>query len=131
VVAAAVVSGTIAAWPSGQSGARFRLDSLSGRPIGNVVVRPADAGNDSLTLVAWDLPSDDGEPYLLWAAVPGAQVTTVGRFMVNMSGSCKVEFNIPGGRSWAHFWVTRPGRPRSVIATTPPQVKVTAAPVQR
>jgi hypothetical protein len=38
--------------------------------------------------------------------------------MVDPRGACVARFNLPGGRSWARFWVTPPGQPDAVVATT-------------
>jgi hypothetical protein len=56
--------------------------------------------------------------YVLWAGGGDQRAITVGRFMVDPRGACRARFNLPGGRSWARFWVTPPGQPESVVATT-------------
>ena len=97
---------------------QFTLRTAEGQAIGHAIISRSDAENTSLTLVARDLPASRGSVYLLWASRDGHGATTIGRFMVNAAGTCRARFNLPGGRNWARFWVTPPGRPRAVIATT-------------
>jgi hypothetical protein len=97
---------------------QFTLRSAAGQPIGRAILNRADAENTSLTLVARGLPSRRGDVYLLWAGGRGRRATAVGRFMVDPHGACRARFNLPGGRRWARFWVTPPGQPSAVVATT-------------
>lgn len=94
------------------------LRTASGQPIGQAILNRSDAENTSLTLVARGLPADRGDMYLLWAGGSGGRATSVGRFMVDPSGACRARFNLPGGRSWARFWVTPTGQPNAVVAST-------------
>jgi hypothetical protein len=71
-----------------------------------------------LTLVARGVPARGGATFVLWAGDSGRRRLAVGRFMVAPGGACRARFNLPGGRSWARFWVTPPGRPNAVVATT-------------
>lgn len=96
----------------------FTLRTAAGQTIGQAVLARADAENMSLSLVARGLPSRRQGVYLLWARGADTPATTVGRFMVDPSGACHARFNLPGGHSWARFWVTPPGHPESVVATT-------------
>jgi len=97
---------------------QFTLRTGAGRPIGQALLDRSDAENTSLTLVARGLPARGGDTYLLWAGGGGHRATSVGRFMVDPRGACRARFNLPGGRGWARFWVTPPGRPRAVVAST-------------
>lgn len=96
---------------------QFTLRTAAGQPIGRAVLARADAENTSLSLVARGLPARSGDVYVLWAGGDGRPATKVGRFMVDPSGACRARFNLPG-RSWTRFWVTPPGRPDAVVATT-------------
>lgn len=104
--------------PHHPSPRQFTLRTAAGRPIGHAILNRSDAENTSLTLVARGLPARRGDVYVLWAGGSGHGATTVGRFMVDPKGACRARFNLPGGRSWARFWVTPPGQPNAVVATT-------------
>lgn len=97
---------------------QFTLRTASGQTIGRAILNRSDAENTSLTLVARDLPVRRGNMFVLWAAGGGHGATTVGRFMVDPRGDCRARFNLPGGHSWARFWVTAPGQPSAVVAGT-------------
>jgi hypothetical protein len=119
LVAAAVAALLIVVFLPRHTGARqLTLRTAAGRPIGHAILKRSDADNTSLTLVARGLPSRAGDVYVLWAGGSGRAATTVGRFMVDPKGACRARFNLPGGRSWARFWVTPPGRPNTVVAAT-------------
>jgi len=118
LVAVAAVALLVLSVPHGHSSGQFTFRTASGQPIGEAVLTRADAENGSLSLVARGLAAHPGGTYVLWAASDGGAATTVGRFMVDASGSCRARFNLPGKRSWARFWVTLQGKPRTVIATT-------------
>jgi hypothetical protein len=96
---------------------QLTLRTASGQPIGRAILDRSDAENTSLTLVARGLPAHRGDTYVLWAG-SGGRATAVGRFMVDPSGACRARFNLAGGRHWARFWVTPPGQPQTVVATT-------------
>jgi hypothetical protein len=97
---------------------QLTLRTAAGQEIGRATLKSSDAENTSLTLVARGLPVRRGDMYVLWAGGGDHRAITVGRFMVDPRGACRARFNLPGGRSWARFWVTPPGRPESVVATT-------------
>ena len=97
---------------------QFTLRTAAGKPIGRATLNPSDAENISLTLVARALPAHGGDILVLWAGGRGHGATTIGRFMVTQKGACRARFNLPGGRSWARFWVTPPGEPNAVVAST-------------
>ena len=120
LVAAAVAALLVVLFLPHHAGVRqFTLRTAAGQPIGHAILNRSDAENTSLTLVARGLPADRrGDMFVLWAEGSGHAATTVGRFMVDPSGACRARFNLPGGRSWARFWVTPPGRPDAVVATT-------------
>ena len=118
LVAVAAVALLVLLFPHSHGLRQFTLRTAAGQPIGRAVLAPADAENTSLSLVARGLPTRRGSVYLLWASSGGKQATTVGRFMVDPNGACRARFNLPGGRSWVRFWVTRPGDPASVVAST-------------
>jgi hypothetical protein len=96
----------------------FTLRTATGQPIGHARLNRTDAENTSLTLVARGLPSHAGDTFVLWAGGKNGRRVPIGRFMVNPKGACRARFNVPGRRSWARFWVTPPGRPNAVVATT-------------
>jgi hypothetical protein len=68
--------------------------------------------------VARGLPTRGGDVYVLWAGGDSQLVARVGRFMVDRTGACRARFNLPGDRRWARIWVTPPGQPDTVVATT-------------
>jgi hypothetical protein len=119
LVAAAVAALLVVLFLPQHSGrSQFTLRTAAGRAIGRAVLNRSDAENTSLTLVARGLPARRGNVYVLWAAGRGERAMTVGRFMVDPRGACRARFNLPGGRSWAHFWVTPPREPNAVVAST-------------
>ena len=118
LVAVAAVALLVLLFPHSHGLRQFTLRTAAGQPIGRAVLVRADAENTSLSLVARGLPTRRGSVYLLWASSGGTQATTVGRFMVDPNGACRARFNLPGGRSWVRFWVTPPGDPASVVAST-------------
>jgi hypothetical protein len=97
---------------------RLTLRSAAGKPIGRATLNRSDADNTSLTLVARGLPAHGGGVFVLWASGRGRGGTAIGRFMLSAKGACRARFNLPGGRGWARFWVTPPGQPNSIVATT-------------
>jgi hypothetical protein len=97
---------------------QFTLRSAAGQPIGRATLNRADGENTSLTLVARGMPGHRGDLYVVWAVGGGGRAMTIGRFMVDPKGACRARFNLPGGRSWARFWVSPPGQPKAVVATT-------------
>jgi hypothetical protein len=97
---------------------QFTLRTAAGQPIGRAILNRSDAENTSLTLVARGLPAHRRDTYVLWAGGTDGRKTTVGRFMVDPTGACRARFNLPGGHRWARFWVTPPGQPHAVVATT-------------
>ena len=119
LVAAAVAALLVVLFLPQHSGrSQFTLRTAAGRAIGRAVLNRSDAENTSLTLVARGLPARRGNVYVLWAAGRSERAITVGRFMVDPRGACRARFNLPGGRSWARFWVAPPGQPNAVVATT-------------
>ena len=90
----------------------------TGAAVGTVAVNHAGEDNTSIALVARDLPWRQGDTYVLWATGQYSPTTAVGLFMVGMGGECRVQFNLPGSHNWGRFWVTRPGRPHAVVATS-------------
>jgi hypothetical protein len=118
LVAAISVAAMLLLFLPGQVGSRqFTLRSAAGQPVGRAVLGHADARNLFVSLVARGLPTRTGTMYVLWAA-EGAHTATVGHFMVDARGSCRTRFNLPAGHHWARFWVTPPGDPGDVVATT-------------
>ena len=95
----------------------FALRTGMGRLVGEATMGGGDSHNVSLALTARHLPIDHGQMFVLWAGESGSSIQ-VGRFMVDRTGSCRVRFNLPGNRSWRHFWVTEPERPRAIVAST-------------
>jgi hypothetical protein len=96
----------------------FTLRAAAGQPIGRAILDRSDAGNTSLTLVARGLPAYGRTTFVLWAGDGGQRRLAIGRFMVAPNGVCRARFNLPGGQRWARFWVTPPGQPKTVVATT-------------
>jgi hypothetical protein len=96
---------------------QLTLRTAAGQPIGHAILNRSDTENTSLTLVARGLPARGGDTFVLWAGSRQRRVA-VGRFMVEPGGACRARFNLPGRRSWVHFWVTPPGQPGAVVATT-------------
>ena len=97
---------------------QLTFKTAAGQPIGHATLKREDAENTSLTLVARGLPARGGDTFILWAGGGGDQKVAIGRFMVEPGGACRARFNLPGKRGWAHFWVTPPGQPNAVVATT-------------
>ena len=97
---------------------QLTLRTAAGQPIGRATLKREDAENTSLTFVARGLPARGGDTFVLWAGGSGERKSTVGRFMVETGGACRARFNLPGRRAWAHFWVTPPGQPKTVVAST-------------
>ena len=95
----------------------FMLRTASGRSVGQAVMGRSDARNSSLALTARGMPVDRGHIFVLWASDDRSSMQ-VGRFMVDRSGSCRARFNLPADHAWTQFWVTNPGKPKSVIAST-------------
>jgi len=93
------------------------LRTASGRSVGQAVMGRSDARNSSLALSARGLPVDRGHQFVLWASDDKSSMQ-VGRFMVDRSGSCRARFNLPADHAWTQFWVTNPGKPKSVVAST-------------
>jgi hypothetical protein len=119
LVAAAVAALLVVMFLPHHSALReFTLRTAGGQPIGRATLGRSDAENTSLTLVARGLPAHGGATFVLWAGVSGQRRLAVGRFMVAPNGACRARFNLPGGRRWARFWVTPPGQPNAVVATT-------------
>jgi hypothetical protein len=118
LVAAAVAALLVVLFlPHNSSPRQFTLRTAAGQPIGHATLQRADAENTSLTLVARGLPARGGDTFVLWAGSRQRRVA-VGHFMVEPGGACRARFNLPGRRAWVHFWVTPPGQPNAVVATT-------------
>ncbi|HKD34588.1 MAG TPA: hypothetical protein VKB73_14175 [Gaiellaceae bacterium] len=94
------------------------LRTASGVAVGRAGMSHSDARNDSLALTARGLPVDRGQMFVLWAGDRGRAPMEVGRFMVDRSGGCRVHFNLPADRTWSRLWITRPGRPATIVAST-------------
>jgi hypothetical protein len=118
LVAAAVAALRVLLLPHHVGLRQFTLRTTFGQPIGHATLNRSDAENTSLTLVARGLPARRGDTFIRWAAGRDRRPTTIGRFMVDPTGACRGRFNLPGGGSWARFWVTTRGRPTTVVATT-------------
>jgi hypothetical protein len=97
---------------------QLTLKTAAGKSIGHATLKREDKENTSLTLVARGLPARGGDTFVLWAGDSGERKLAVGRFMVEPGGACRARFNLPGRRVWARFWVTPPGQPSAVVATT-------------
>ena len=122
LAAAAVVSAAAAATlalflPQKAQPHEFLLRTVSGRSVGEAVMGRSDARNSSLALTARGMPVRQGHMFVLWASDDRSSMQ-VGRFMVDRSGSCRARFNLPASHTWTRFWVTEPGKPAAVVATT-------------
>ena len=122
LAAAAVVAATAAVTlglllPQKAHPHEFTLRTASGRSVGEAVMGRSDAHNASLALSARGMPLDRGHQFVLWASDQRSSMQ-VGRFMVDRSGSCRARFNLPADHAWTQFWVTNPGKPKSVVAST-------------
>ncbi len=119
VVAAAVAAMLVLVLLPDHAGLRqLTLKTAAGQPIGKATLKREDGQNTSLTLVASNLPARGGDTFVLWAAAGGGRKVAIGRFMVEPGGACRARFNLPGNPGWARFWVTPPGQPNAVVATT-------------
>jgi len=94
------------------------LRTASGQAVGLAVMSYSDARNNSLALTARDLPIDRGTVFVLWAGDTARSPMQVGRFMVDRRGGCRVHFNLPADHAWGRFWITRPGTPAAIVAST-------------
>jgi hypothetical protein len=90
----------------------------SGHEVGHAQMRHSDARNVSFSLTARGLPVDRGQVFVLWADDGARAPMQVGRFMVDRTGGCRVRFNLPANHTWGRFWITRPGSPAAVVAST-------------
>jgi hypothetical protein len=115
--AALAVAGALVLAHHGPSDA-LMFRTASGRAVGHATMGHSDARNLSLTLSARGLPIDRGHVFVLWANDDAHSRMLVGNFMVDRRGACRVRFNLPATHSWRRFWITRPGRPKTIIAST-------------
>ena len=118
VAAAVTVLLVVVVLPHNDGRREFTLKTAAGQPIGHATLKPEDAENTSLTLVARGIPARGGDTFVLWAGGSAKRKVAVGRFMVEPGGACRARFNLPGKRTWARFWVTPPGQPNAIVATT-------------
>jgi anti-sigma-K factor RskA len=114
--AAAVVLALLLFQRGGTQGMVLRMGS--GHAVGSAVMTYSDARNVSLALTARGLPVDRGQMFVLWAGDNARTPMQVGRFMVDQSGGCRVRFNLPANHDWGRFWITRPGSPAAIVAST-------------
>ena len=114
--AAAVVSGFLLSQNTRTHDLLLRTGS--GVAVGRAAMSHSDARNDALALTAHGLPIDGGQMFVLWAGDRGRLPMEVGRFMVDRSGGCRVHFNLPADHTWSRLWITRPGRPVGIVAST-------------
>ncbi len=117
VVAAAAATTLALFLPQKAHTHEFTLKTASGQSVGQAVMGRSDARNASLALTARGMPLDRGHQFVLWASDDRSSMQ-VGRFMVDRSGSCRARFNLPASHTWTRFWVTEPGKPAAVVATT-------------
>jgi len=114
VAAAAVLA--VLLWP-GQHRQPFMLRTSSGALVGEATMLHADARNVSLTLTVHGLPAAPGHMFVLWASDRGATMQA-GRFMTDPEGRAHVRFNLPADHDWTHFWITRPGKAPTMVASS-------------
>jgi hypothetical protein len=116
---AAAASATLALILSGQHSAHLMaLRTASGETVGQAVMGHTDARNVSLALNAQGLPVDRGHVFVLWAGASARAQMQVGRFMVDSGGVGHARFNLPATHAWGRFWITRPGSPTAIVAST-------------
>jgi len=96
----------------------FMFRTASGQAVGQALMGHSDARNVSLALIARDLPVDRGQVFVLWADDRARSPMQVGHFMVDRRGGCRVRFNLPADHTWGRFWITRPGSPAAIVAST-------------
>ncbi len=117
-IAAAAAAATVALiLPQNAHTHAFALRTTSGRTVGQAVMGRADAHNASLALTARGMPLNRSHLFVLWASDDRSSMQ-VGRFMVDRRGGCHAHFNLPASHHWSRFWVTQPGNPAAVVATT-------------
>ena len=92
--------------------------TASGQAVGHALMGHSDARNVSVALVARNLPVDRGHVFVLWADDRARSPMQVGHFMVDRRGGCRVRFNLPADHTWGRFWITRPGSPAAIVAST-------------
>jgi hypothetical protein len=118
-VAVAAAAALLTPFVSHHSGGkRMMLRTASGELVAEAVMGHSDARNVSLDLTAHGLPVGRGHMFVLWAGNNGSASMPVGRFMVDRTGSCRVRFSLPASHAWESLWVSLPGRPASVVAST-------------
>ena len=93
------------------------LRAASGAVVGEATMRHADAHNVSLSLTARGLPVGGGHMFVLWASDRGTTMQA-GRFMADPEGRAHVRFNLPADHHWSHFWITRPGKTPTMVASS-------------
>jgi hypothetical protein len=94
------------------------LRTAAGQVVGQATMSRSDARNVAVGLSARGLPVDRGHMFMLWAGDTTQTPMEVGRFMVDRSGACRAHFNLPATHHWGRFWITRPGRPGAIVAST-------------
>ena len=119
IAAAAAVAVAVALVVSGQGRSEeLMFRTAAGRAVGHASMQHADARNMSLRLVARGLPVAHGQVFVLWADDNARSPMQVGNFMVDHHGACRVRFNLPATHNWRQFWITRAGKPATIIAST-------------
>jgi hypothetical protein len=116
ILAAGAAAILLALPPHGGGANAFTLRTPDGRAVAHAVVGHSDARNVSLELVARKLPLNRQHVFALWAGDASASMK-VGNFMVDASGGCRVNFNLPATHDWVRFWVAQPGNASAVVAT--------------
>jgi hypothetical protein len=118
VAAAAAAAALLAALlPSNGHADTFMLRTTAGVVVGEATMTHSDARNVSLSLTARGLPVGRGHMFVLWASDRGATMQA-GRFMADPKGRAHVRFNLPADHDWAHFWITRPGKAPTMVASS-------------
>ena len=122
LLAAAVAAAATAAvfallLPGPGSAHAFTLRTAAGQAVGQAEMGHSDGHNLSLAFTAHGLPLNRSHMFALWARADGASMK-VGEFMVDASGGCRVDFNVPTTHDWARFWVAQPKNAAAVVAST-------------
>jgi len=103
--------------PSGTHAHPYMLRTAAGTVVGEATMTHADAHNVALVLRAHGLPVARGHMFVLWASDRNATMQA-GRFMADPSGRAHVRFNLPADHHWSHFWITRPAKAPTMVASS-------------
>lgn len=115
--AAAAAAALAVLLPSAAHRQPVMLRTASGALVGEATMVHADARNVSLSLSVHGLPVRRGHMFVLWASDRGTTMQA-GRFMTDPEGRAHVRFNLPEDHDWTQFWITRPGKTPTMVASS-------------